>query len=78
MAEARLELGPQAAVVVIDPRTRDVLAMVGGYERTLWLQPRDSRGQAAGEHLQALRIRAGDPHPRLYSSVDRDGRAGGL
>ncbi|MDH5672242.1 MAG: PBP1A family penicillin-binding protein [Myxococcales bacterium] len=31
-ARARLELGPQAAVVVIDPRTREVLAMVGGYE----------------------------------------------
>jgi penicillin-binding protein 1A len=31
-ARARLELGPQGAVVVIDPRTRDVLALVGGYE----------------------------------------------
>ena len=27
-----LELGPQGAVVVIDPRTRDVLASVGGYD----------------------------------------------
>lgn len=29
-ADARLELGPQGAVVMIDPRTRDVLALVGG------------------------------------------------
>jgi len=29
---ARLELGPEGAAVVIDPRTRDVLALVGGYE----------------------------------------------
>ena len=26
-----LELGPQAAMVVMDPRTRDILALVGGY-----------------------------------------------
>lgn len=31
-AEGRLHLGPQAAAVVIDPRTRDVLALVGGYD----------------------------------------------
>lgn len=31
-ARARLELGPQGAIVLIDPRTRDVLALVGGYE----------------------------------------------
>lgn len=31
-ARARLELGPQGAVVVIDPRTRHVLALVGGYD----------------------------------------------
>jgi penicillin-binding protein 1A len=29
-AEARLELGPQGAVIVIDPRSRDILALVGG------------------------------------------------
>ena len=33
-AEARMELGPQGAVVVIDPRTREVLALVGAYEET--------------------------------------------
>jgi penicillin-binding protein 1A len=27
-----LELGPQAAMVVMDPRTREVLALVGGYD----------------------------------------------
>ncbi|HKU40497.1 MAG TPA: PBP1A family penicillin-binding protein [Polyangiales bacterium] len=31
-AQARLMLGPQGAVVMIDPRTRDVLALVGGDE----------------------------------------------
>lgn len=31
-AEARLELGPQGAVVLLDPATRDILALVGGYE----------------------------------------------
>ncbi|MBX3248645.1 MAG: PBP1A family penicillin-binding protein [Myxococcales bacterium] len=31
-AIARLELGPQAAAIVIEPRTRDVLAIVGSYE----------------------------------------------
>lgn len=33
-ATARLELGPQGAVVMIDPRTRDVLALVGGDDTT--------------------------------------------
>ncbi|MBW2460940.1 MAG: PBP1A family penicillin-binding protein [Deltaproteobacteria bacterium] len=32
-AEMRLELGPQGAVVVVEPRSRDILALVGGYER---------------------------------------------
>lgn len=31
LARARLELGPQGAVVLLDPRSRDVLALVGGY-----------------------------------------------
>jgi penicillin-binding protein 1A len=30
-AVARLERGPEGAVVVVDPRSRDVLALVGGY-----------------------------------------------
>lgn len=29
---ARLELGPQGAAIVIDPRTREVLALVGGHD----------------------------------------------
>jgi len=33
-ARVRLVLGPQGAVVVIDPRTRDVLALIGGDEAT--------------------------------------------
>lgn len=31
---ARLELGPEGSAVVLDPRTRDVLALVGGYENS--------------------------------------------
>ncbi|HKP61397.1 MAG TPA: PBP1A family penicillin-binding protein [Polyangiales bacterium] len=31
-AQARLMLGPQGAMVMIDPRTRDILALVGGDE----------------------------------------------
>ena len=31
-SRARLELGPEGATVVIDPRSRDVLALVGAYE----------------------------------------------
>ncbi len=31
-ARGRLELGPEGAVVLIDARTRDVLALVGGYD----------------------------------------------
>jgi penicillin-binding protein 1A len=31
-ARARLELGPEGAAVVIDPRTREVLALIGAYE----------------------------------------------
>ncbi|MEM9067861.1 MAG: PBP1A family penicillin-binding protein [Myxococcota bacterium] len=31
-SEGRLELGPQGAAIVIEPRTRDVLALVGGYD----------------------------------------------
>jgi penicillin-binding protein 1A len=32
--EARLELGPEGAVVLLDPRSRDVIALVGGYEES--------------------------------------------
>ena len=32
--QARLELGPQGAAIVMDPRTREVHALVGGYETT--------------------------------------------
>jgi len=32
VARARIELGPQGAVILLDPRTRRVAALVGGYE----------------------------------------------
>jgi len=31
-ADARLEAGPEGAVLVIDPRSREILALVGGYQ----------------------------------------------
>jgi penicillin-binding protein 1A len=31
-AAARLEVGPEGAVVLIEPRTREILALVGGYQ----------------------------------------------
>ena len=31
-ARARLELGPQGAAILLDPRSREVLALVGGYD----------------------------------------------
>ena len=31
-ASVHIDFGPEGAVIVIDPRTRDVLALVGGYE----------------------------------------------
>jgi len=32
-ADMQLELGPEGAVVVIEPRSREILVLVGGYER---------------------------------------------
>jgi penicillin-binding protein 1A len=32
-ADVQLALGPEGAVVVIEPRTREILALIGGYER---------------------------------------------
>ena len=40
-----LELGPQAAMVVMDPRTREVLALVGGYDYHSGGYDRTSRAQ---------------------------------
>ena len=41
----RLELGPQAAMVVIDPATREVRAMVGGYDATAGMFDRSAHAQ---------------------------------
>lgn len=32
LARARLEIGPQGAAILLDPRSREVLALVGGYD----------------------------------------------
>ena len=41
----RLELGPQASLVAIDPGTREVLAMVGGYDALPGMFNRATRAQ---------------------------------
>ena len=56
-----LELGPQAAMVVMDPATRQVLALVGGYDFHPGGFDRAQRGAApAGFGVQAVRLRGGD------------------
>ena len=56
-ADAQLELGPEGAVVVIDPRTRDVLAIVGGYE---------SSGAGFNRATQAVRQPGSTFKPIVY------------
>jgi penicillin-binding protein 1A len=56
VSEARLELGPEAAAVVIDPRTRDVLAIVGGYDD----------GAGFNRALQAVRQPGSTFKPLVY------------
>ncbi|MCA9620751.1 MAG: transglycosylase domain-containing protein, partial [Myxococcales bacterium] len=41
----RLELGPQSALVAIDPRTRQIVALVGGYEAVVGGLDRASRAK---------------------------------
>ncbi len=61
-ADARLELGPEGAVVVIEPRTRDVLALVGGYEAVAGFdratQAERQPGSAFKPVVYALSLRA--------------------
>lgn len=60
-AVGRLERGPQGAVVVIDPRTRDVLAMVGGYDV----------GPGFNRAVQALRQPGSTFKPIVYAQAIR-------
>lgn len=66
-AVGRLERGPQGAVVVIDPRSRDVLAMVGGYDlgpgfnRALQAQRQPGSTFKPIVYAQAIRTRASTP-----------------
>ena len=62
-ARGRLELGPQAAMVMIEPRTRDVLAIVGGYEAS----PGFDRA------LQAVRQPGSTMKPLVYGLGLREG-----
>ncbi len=53
-AEMRMELGPQGAVVVIDPRTRDILALVGGYERAVGFDRATDAARQPGSTFKPL------------------------
>lgn len=63
-AGARLELGPQGAVVVIDPRTREVLALVGGEQALFGF---DRATQAVRQPGSAFK-------PIVYAVAMREGR----
>ena len=63
-ARARLELGPQGAAVVIDPRTREVLALVGGEHAVFGF---DRASQAVRQPGSAFK-------PIVYALAMRDGR----
>ena len=63
-ARARLELGPQGAAIVIDPRTREVLALVGGDQAVFGF---DRATQAVRQPGSAFK-------PIVYALALRDGR----
>ena len=59
-----LELGPQAAMVVMDPPTREVLALVGGYDYHAGGFDRSQRAAPpAGVGVQAVHLRAPPSRP---------------
>jgi penicillin-binding protein 1A len=60
-----LELGPQAAMVVMDPRTREVLALVGGY---------DYRSGGYDRTLRAQRQAGSAFKPFVYAAAIESGR----
>jgi penicillin-binding protein 1A len=60
-----LELGPQAAMVVMDPQTRDVLALVGGY---------DFHPGGYDRSQRALRQPGSAFKPFLYAAAIESGR----
>ena len=62
-ARARLELGPQGAIVVIDPRSRDVLALVGSFEE----------GPGFNRALMAVRQPGSTFKPLVYAAGLRHG-----
>ncbi len=64
VARAHIERGTQGAVVVLDPRTRDVLALVGGYER----------GPGFDRARQARRQPGSTFKPIVYSAGIRSGQ----
>jgi penicillin-binding protein 1A len=53
-AEMNMELGPQGAVVVVDPRSRDILALVGGYERTVGFDRATDAARQPGSTFKPL------------------------
>ena len=63
-ARALLELGPQGAIVVIDPRSRDVLALIGGYDE----------GPGFDRATQAVRQPGSTFKPFVYGTALRSRR----
>ena len=74
-----LELGPQAAMVVMDPTTREVLALVGGYDYHAGGFDRvAARAPAAGLGVQAGHLRRRRRGAPDHAGDDPERRARGL
>ena len=71
-AQVELALGPQGAVVVIDPRRRDVLALVGGYEQGPGFNRALQAVRQPGSTFKPLVYAVGSPLPRIDPRDDDD------
>jgi penicillin-binding protein 1A len=63
---ARLEIGPEGAAVVIDPRSREVLALVGGYESSSGFDRATSALRQPGSTFKPM-VYAFGIHTRRYT-----------
>ena len=74
-----LELGPQAAMVVMDPTTREILALVGGYDfHSGGFDRIAQRAAPAGLGVQADLLRGGHRVAEDHGRVDHQRLARGL
>ena len=68
----RLESGPEGALVALDVRTRQILALVGSYEAVSGgARPRDAVAAAARVDVQAHRLLVRDPLAALHAGHAR-------